>query len=76
MMRWYHLSFSDGMFGYVDTQTQRTIVMQQDHRISIVPRSVLDATHPTTVKFVPLIEGGRGVVVLPDIGGTRERCHR
>lgn len=48
-MRWYHLSLFEGTLGKVHTQQHKTMVTQQDQRISTVPRLELDDTHPVTV---------------------------
>jgi hypothetical protein len=51
---WYHLSFSDGMLGRVETQQHRMMVTQQDQRISMLPRLLSDETQP--VSWLVLLE--------------------
>lgn len=51
---WYHLSFGEPTFGYTDTQQQRKIVRQKDHKISMLPRSAGDAIQPWSRTYVVL----------------------
>jgi len=45
---WYHVSPDATAFGWVATQQQRKMVRQLDQRMSMLPLSLLEETHPAS----------------------------